>query len=412
MSILKCPRPECTFQFDSASVPDGTIMTCPDCGMRFTLGPVRSPAAGRRGSKPGLMPGRSMLILGGIASALVAAAVLAVVLSRPSPAPSGPRRSVSFQDINLIVPKPEGWTEDSEARQQAKANVIAFKKVDSSARVAFASHHYDVRNPMPGELRDGLLTERLEKMFDVLDPSTRDGEWLGQRALHVTFRGRRGEKTSAGEGWGVAINGYAYWMLAWSAESEFASWAEDREAIRTGCRLIDPSVRWKPRDGGAVTIAGVDYRLLDGDRWWEQQSEPKSEDPKADLWLIAKYRLRPRPDVPPKATAVVYRLEPSNDPQATLLAYVKARYAKLYEIRKWHPVQSEVLGDPPAADLPINSSLPRYHAESEAPHVSKLVVLNAIRTENAVIGIEASCPWNERSRWEARLLALATSLQP
>lgn len=412
MSLLKCPRPDCPYQFDSASVPDHTMMTCPQCGMRFTLGPIRSPSSGRAEPKRAMVPGRSMVIVGGIASALVAAAVVAVLLSRPSPAPSGPSRGVRFQDINLMVPKLEGWTEDTEARQQAKANVIALKKTETSARVAFASHHYDVRNPMPGELRDGLLSERLERMFDDVDPSVSEGEWLGQRALRVTFRGRRGEKTSAGEAWGVAINGYAYWMLAWSAESEFASWAEDREAIRTGCRLIDPNMRWKPRDGGAATIAGVDYRLLDGDRWWEQQSEPKSEDPKADLWLIAKYRLRPRPDIPPKATAVIYRLEPSNDPQAALLAYVKARYAKLYEITKWHPVRSEALGDPPAADLPINASLPRYHAESEAPHVSKLVVLNAIRTESAVIGIEAACPWNERSRWETRLLALATSLQP
>ncbi len=39
MAALKCPNPSCPFLFDPTQVPPGAILTCPRCGMRFTLGP-------------------------------------------------------------------------------------------------------------------------------------------------------------------------------------------------------------------------------------------------------------------------------------------------------------------------------------------------------------------------------------
>ena len=39
MSALKCPNPSCPFLFDPSQVPPGALLTCPRCGMRFTLGP-------------------------------------------------------------------------------------------------------------------------------------------------------------------------------------------------------------------------------------------------------------------------------------------------------------------------------------------------------------------------------------
>lgn len=40
MAALKCPNPSCPFLFDPTQVPPGAVLTCPRCGMRFTLGPT------------------------------------------------------------------------------------------------------------------------------------------------------------------------------------------------------------------------------------------------------------------------------------------------------------------------------------------------------------------------------------
>lgn len=37
-AALKCPNPSCPFLFDPTQVPPGAMLTCPRCGMRFTLG--------------------------------------------------------------------------------------------------------------------------------------------------------------------------------------------------------------------------------------------------------------------------------------------------------------------------------------------------------------------------------------
>jgi hypothetical protein len=42
-NALKCPNPSCPFLFDPTQVPPGAILTCPRCGMRFTLGPAIPP---------------------------------------------------------------------------------------------------------------------------------------------------------------------------------------------------------------------------------------------------------------------------------------------------------------------------------------------------------------------------------
>lgn len=39
-AALKCPNPSCPFLFDPTQVPPGAMLTCPRCGMRFTLGPT------------------------------------------------------------------------------------------------------------------------------------------------------------------------------------------------------------------------------------------------------------------------------------------------------------------------------------------------------------------------------------
>ena len=250
-------------------------------------------------------------------------------------------------------------------------------------------------------------------MFDDLDAKPGEGTWLGEKALKIAFRGRgrNAEGNFAGEAYAVGVHGNAYWFLSWALEADYAKAAEELERIRTSCRLLNPNVNWQSTESGTATITGdkATYRLLDGDRWWEK-GDPSDEDPKADLLLKAKFKSRAKTDRPPEALAVVYILESRGDPLGTLRGYVKERYTKLFGIKKWSDVTSEPQGDPPSAGMPAKVDVPRYHAESDMG-VSKLVVLNAIETSSGTVGIEASCPWGERSKWEKRLMALAATLR-
>lgn len=52
-TALKCPNPSCPFLFDPTQVPPGALLTCPRCGMRFTLGPTPGgPPPGYPGGPP------------------------------------------------------------------------------------------------------------------------------------------------------------------------------------------------------------------------------------------------------------------------------------------------------------------------------------------------------------------------
>src|SRR5262245_24361337 len=41
--MLKCPNPSCPYVFDPSLVPAGVVLSCPRCGMQFTLGPPAAP---------------------------------------------------------------------------------------------------------------------------------------------------------------------------------------------------------------------------------------------------------------------------------------------------------------------------------------------------------------------------------
>ena len=439
-SSLKCPNPSCPFLFDPSQVPPGAVLTCPRCTMRFTLGPSASkapPADGldftaskpaAKSAKPGAEPeaepeakppflqSRAMLFIGIAACAAVAAALLALLLSGVKPAPVANPNERLIRNINFALTVPDGWEADDDAKRLAKANVLAIKKAESSARIAIAYTGFNTRPPQPGELLSGLVDERLKEVFDDFESTKSDGVWLDKKGTKITFRGRGRtiEGNFAGEAFAIGVHGNAYWFLAWALESEWEKVTAEIESMRNACRLIDPNLDWKATESGITTFTGegAEYRVLDGDRWWVKQNDAKDEDPKADLLLLAKFQSKPRSDNPPKAFAVTYILPGSDDPLGTLRGHVKDRFAKLFSIKKWSDVTGDMQGDPPSSGMPANAEVVRYHAENaESPNVSKLVVLNAISTGSGIVGIEAYCPWSDRAKWEKRLVALAASLQ-
>lgn len=52
-NALKCPNPSCPYLFDPSQVPASVVLTCPRCGMRFTLG---SPPPPTQAAPPGYPP--------------------------------------------------------------------------------------------------------------------------------------------------------------------------------------------------------------------------------------------------------------------------------------------------------------------------------------------------------------------
>lgn len=367
-------------------------------------------------SSGSFLQSRAMLVIGAVSSLVVIAAVAAVFLGDRRP-PGGEALPAAdhllFRDFNFAVARPPGWTVDEDAKRAIRANAVAMAQADSPARFAIAVSNFRTRLPQPGELRDGLVADRLERMFEDLDVQTAAGEWLGQPALKLQFRGRKGAETYAGEAFAVGVHGIAYWFLGWTLESRYAEAVPEFDAIRRGCRLLESNVPWAPSAAGIRTFTGnaANYTLVDGDQWWEKQSEPTSEDPRADMLLKAKFRVRQRTDFPPTAWAAVFLLPPADDARTAAVEYVKSRYRAL-GLAQFEEVTGPAFGDPPAAGMPERADAVRLHARGDDPNGAKLVVINAIRIGDIVIGVECWCPWNERARWESRLIAFAASLRP
>ncbi|CAN5208824.1 hypothetical protein BH11PLA2_BH11PLA2_01930 [soil metagenome] len=442
MAALKCPNPSCPFLFDPTQVPAGAILTCPRCTMRFTLGtpsetapaanldfsaksvPARTatpdgaaktPTQTVEEPPPSFLQSRSLMVVGIGACALVVCFLGYLLFSGDANTATSAPGERRYPDINMAITVPEGWESDPDAKTLVKANVLAVKKVQSSARVAMASTNYLTRNAPAGELKDGIVVERLDALFDDVEVTPSEAPWLGQKAMKFTFRGRgKGvEGNFAGEAYALGYQGYAYWFLAWSLEADYGKVAAEIEEIRSSARFLQDDSSWKPTETGFAVINGEGYSLTDGDKWWEKQADPVGEDPKAELVLTAKFKAKVKVDQPPKAWAVIYRLDGSDDPVGRLRGYVKPRYEKLYGIKKWNDITGAAQGDSPAAGDTAGSKVASYHAEqTDDPRVSKFVVLNAIALpDGKVIGIEMSCPWKDRGVWEKRLMQLAGSLK-
>jgi hypothetical protein len=436
---LKCPNPSCAFLFDPTKVPPGAVLTCPRCTMRFTLSPagdsppphdsVADPALDFKAPVPGapsvtedeppaamsFLHSRAMIIIGLAACALVLFGVVALLVTgagAPGPSNSNLKR---FRDINFAITIADDWIADAPVRTGMSANVLAVRHGESTACIAIAATNFQSRVPPPGELRDGLTAERIHAYFDDAEITMAESTWLGQPAQKATFRarGKNGEGVFVGEAYAVAHNSYAYWFIAWASEAEWSTDQGEIEVIRADAKLINPNAIWAATESGIVILTGDDFTLSDGDGWWSQRPDPTGEDPQAVMLLLGVFKSKIRMDVPPRATAVVFMLDAADDPAGRFRGYIKNRYAKLFSLEKWNAVNGDITGDPPLAGDATIPMVERWHAESIIdPRTSKLVILHAIPgADGKLFGIEAACPWSDRSRWEKRLTQLAGSLK-
>lgn len=261
-NALKCPNPNCPFLFDPTQVPPGAILTCPRCGMRFTLGPADPPPVAPppmadqfdltrslfppdRGDLlgadaptatfseplppapappmpaalpppsvevPSTAPERPLVrarqygeqtswkpLLGVLAVVATAIAIGVAVIGKLNSGAGGPSGTVQFEERNAAYRLPvPNWERDDDAKALLGVNLLGLKRIGGTAVVAIEARDYSTRNPQPGELKEGI-TDRLRPLFDDLDAHDEEGAvWAGLPALKTTFRGTATPRLGSG----------------------------------------------------------------------------------------------------------------------------------------------------------------------------------------------------------------------
>lgn len=474
-NALKCPNPSCPFLFDPTQVPAGAILTCPRCGMRFTLGPVAPPPPvappaddfdmtrtmqrdapppanpfapsnepppppSLDAPPPKSAPARPLVrarsnqeqtswlpIVGIVAVVATALAIGIAVVNKLSSTGGGSTGTANFEERNVSYRLPvPGWERDDDAKSLFGANLIGLKRSEGAALAAIEARDFKTRNPQPGELKEGI-TDRLRPLFDDLDSHEEDGTiWAGLPAIKYSFRGtatgKLGTGTHLGEAYAIAHKGIGYWFFAVAPESEAGQMAADLDDLRSRLKFLGERDNWKETTSASVLLVGeaADYRLTDGDGWWKKLPDPHIEDPRADLAYDAEFKSRVKRDVKPRARLAVLLLDPTgDDAMATLREYLRERYEKLYGLKNWQEITDSPLGDSPSSGDRKGIATLRFKVSGTDANTSKLVVISALKSnaqtadgaKPMVVGAHAACPYEYQVHWEKRLVQLVGSLR-
>lgn len=322
-NMLKCPNPSCPYVFDPSQVPVGVVLSCPRCGMQFTLGP---PAAANTAPPPNHpsgpsyptgptgygapsapqqeqvnpeleevgrtaledrdpdapLPGRrtnkaQVFILAGIAAVLMAGTALAIIfklMHRPE-AETGDGLT-KIPDINIgIGTLPEEWKHDDTKKNEfGSPYVRSYRRTNPEAYLVLGANEPGKnvkRMPLPSELHRGLR-KPLPKIFDMsslqeLDPL--ETKWLDQAiAPEHGFKFRAQSQDGLpwiGEAYAVAYKGFAYYWISWCGEADFEKLQPEFAAIRSKFKLLDAREGWTPSGVISTDYKGdkVPYTLSD-----------------------------------------------------------------------------------------------------------------------------------------------------
>lgn len=450
MNALKCPNPSCPYLFDPSGVPPGVVLTCPRCGMRFTMGapppavaspPPAAPPADLDFGAPGEIarprsPREAPAEVGGsgtrttVALVVVAAALLlgvgATIYFRLVHTPARPDRggpAAEWPDLDLAIDPPgDGWVSDDDLRAKlGPPFIVAFRKGDpdnageTDPRLAFAAKDYGTREPRAGELREGLMRP-LGAVLDDVTPTNLDGAtWLGRPAAAVDFRAHlKGDgPVVAGQAFAVGRKGIGYWAVGWAAEADAAEQLPALAAVRGKARLLEGREKWSPKEAARHVFAGekAAYALADDDALWTvpdpSVQKPTDLDPHADLLLVARERQKGR-DRPAEATAVVLVLDNlADEPMPVARAAIEAqRRAEVGDPAR--TVTFAELPDTPESTPPV-VRLKSMVADDK--NQTRLHAVSAIRVGDHVVAVHAWCPWAERGALEDAMVRLAASLR-
>jgi hypothetical protein len=456
MSALKCPNPACPYLFDPSGVPPGVVLTCPRCGMRFTLG--APPPAGASPPAPSAAdldfgtPGeiarprhrpdvaadaggagtRTTIVLVVIAAALflgVGATIYFRLFHTPArPADPGPVADLRDKNLALDPPGSEsGWVRDENLRAKlGPPFFLAYRKGDpdhpgeADPCLAFAAKDYSTREARPGELRDGLVRP-LAAVFEDISPTELGGAtWLGRPAAAVEFRARpKGDgPVVAGQAHAVGYKGFGYWAVGWAAEADAAAALPELEALRGRVRLLDAREKWVAKEAPTRTFAGPKggYEVVDDDGVWAEpdpaEHQPAEVDPAADLLLTTAEKRRGS-DFAPEATFLVLLVDNlADDPLAAGRRYVEERRAAEVRDQAGDDRATTFTDQPAAETAPAGTPVARFRSVvADDKNQSRLHVVSAIRLGDRVAVAHGWCGWADRAAFEDRLVRLAASLR-
>lgn len=448
MSALKCPNPSCPYLFDPSGVPAGVVLTCPRCGMRFTLGPppggrapAPQPAANldfgapdgeiaraptRRDARAVGGSGTRTTIALVVVSLALLAGVGATVYFRMFHTPARSDRddgAAELREYNLTFEPPgPGWVRDDDRRARlGPPYLLLYRKGDATQPGdadpcwALGARDYSTREPRPVEVRDGLI-QPLTALFADLSVQDVDGaSWLGRPATAITFHGRQKRDGSkvVGQGYAAGHKGFGYWAVGWAAEADAAAAFPEFDALREKARLLGTRDGWSPKEAAARAFAGrkLRYEVVDRDGVWAEPDpddrKPADVDPDADLLLVAREKRKGR-DFVDEATFVVLVVDGAggDDPLAAGRKVVDDKRAA--EVK-------EAGGKPAFTDLPPDGAAPgvvRFRSlVSDGRGQSRLHVVAAVPVGDKLAVAHGWCPWADRLSFEDRLIRLASSLR-
>ena len=436
-SALKCLNPSCPYLFDPSQVPLGVVLTCPRCGMRFTLGvptanekasahagPVTPPTTEPEGP-PDRSGRRQTFVLTGIVAVLLAGAALAIYFKVTSdPRSGGGRGGVELRDLNLAFDPPGApWSLDDEMRVKLGSHVrMVYKRLDPDAYMAFGARDYETHDPPARELHDGLMGP-LSRVCENLrvESELTGAKWLGEPARAFRFRAQSRDGNVGGVCHAVSHKGIAYWAICWCGENDVDALLPEFEAARDRFRLLSLRENWQAKKGSTTDFRGekADYRLTDTEGLWKPaETKPEEEDPQADLYLKARIKRRGL-DFPHEAELLVYVVDGGGgDPLQDARKYVEEK--RTAEIRRanesFSPTFKELTGDPdgelsPGAGEP---SSPVVRLQSNVPGASgqsRLIVVSGIRVNDKLVVVHAWCEWSQRPAFETVFMQIAGSLR-
>ena len=351
MSALKCPNPSCPFLFDPTQVPPGALLTCPRCGMRFTLGPTAAPgypppnvgyqppvvaptggygpsetasipnaepvdddtaasAPSQEGS--GVSAGKAPPRKRGGAGALIAAVggallllgvivfgvVLAIMLKSNMSSGDGVTSSdLAKPEWNFAYKMPgDPWVMDADMKNEISVNAFAMKRGGPDAWAALSVSDYKDRSPLLHELREKML-DQLNRVFQNLPPdlTLEPVKWAGKDAYHCRFRGERrvGETTCIGDCYVLSYKGLGYWFYAWSAEADFDKVGTELAELKDKFRTLNEREKWSEKVGNKVTFPRkgthkLKYQIATFEKFWKEDERSLPTDLRPKADLVLR----------------------------------------------------------------------------------------------------------------------------
>jgi hypothetical protein len=474
MSMLKCPNPSCPYVFDPSQVPTGVVLSCPRCGMQFTLGAPAAPppqAPASESAPTATLPGATrtatqqaatgasavqkrerpvearssapvtggskaqVILLAVIASALIAGTALTIYFKfTGTKSGGGGGGIVRADDVDVMFEELPGWSEDPDTRVKVGSMYhFARRREHPEAYMIFGTRKpEDNRPPRPTQMAQDLRVP-FPKLFDlstVREEQGGDARWLGiaPEANH-SFR-FRAQSTDGlvwvGEGYAVAHKGIAYYWMSWCGENDFDSLKAEFAEFR-GKFAFMGNRKWETKTSNVIAFKGdqVPYTISDSEGVWKEISAADLNDEKtADkqpLDKVLRAKVLPNRDrkaIPAEAELRVYVLDGAGEPQdrakELAVALETARLKEAELVGTFTDITEPPQGDP-VPDVPgLHKSTPVVRVLGtvrESKSANRVLVASGAKVGDKIVVVVCFCKAGERVLFETKFVQIASSLR-